>query len=63
VEEGAVAVAARDRFGIGWRPDLAAGILSNLDRIDILEVVADDYFDAPSTKRSALRMLAAQIPE
>jgi uncharacterized protein (UPF0276 family) len=62
VEEGAVAAAVRDRFGIGWRPDLAAGILSNLDRIDILEVVADDYFDAPSSKRSALRMLAAQIP-
>ena len=37
-----------DRFGIGWRPELAAGILSNLERIDIVEVIADDYFDAPT---------------
>ena len=51
-----------DRFGIGWRPELAAGILSNLDRIDIVEVIADDYFDAPSAKRRALGTLARQIP-
>ena len=37
-----------DRFGLGWRPELAAGIFSNLDRIDIVEVIADDYFDAPN---------------
>jgi len=51
-----------DRFGIGWRPELAAGILSNLDHIDIVEVIADDYFDAPRPKRRALRTLAAQVP-
>lgn len=51
-----------DRFGIGWRPELAAGILSNLDRIDIVEVTADDYFDAPRAKRRALGTLARQIP-
>jgi uncharacterized protein (UPF0276 family) len=51
-----------DRFGIGWRPELAAGILSNLDRIDIVEVIADDYFDAPRAKRRALGTLARQIP-
>ena len=51
-----------DRFGIGWRPELAAGILSNLDRIDIVEVIADDYFDAPKAKRRALGTLARQIP-
>ena len=42
-----------DRFGLGWRPELAAGILSNLDRIDIVEVIADDYFDAPQNQSGA----------
>jgi len=51
-----------DHFGIGWRPELAAGILSNLDRIDIVEVIADDYFAAPRAKRRALGTLARQIP-
>jgi len=51
-----------DRFGLGWRPELAAVILSNLDRIDIVEVIADDYFDAPKSKRRALKTLATQVP-
>jgi len=51
-----------DRFGIGWRLELAAGILSNLDCIDFVEVIADDYFDAPKAKRRALGTLARQIP-
>ncbi len=56
-----MAAEARDRFGIGWRPDLGAGILAHLDRIDIVEIIADDYFDAPAPKLSALRMLGAQV--
>src|SRR6185295_10041156 len=60
--EVAVAAAAKDRFGIGWRPDLSAGILAHLDRIDIIEVIADDYFDAPPSKISALRSLGVQVP-
>ena len=50
----------RDRFGLGWRRKLALGILANLDRIDIVEVIADDYFRAPRRERRALRTLAAQ---
>jgi uncharacterized protein (UPF0276 family) len=52
----------KDRFGIGWRPALAAGILSNLDSIDIVEVIADDFFKAPRRARRALQTLATQIP-
>jgi uncharacterized protein len=52
----------KDRFGLAWRPELAAGILSHLDRIDIVEVIADDYFDAPKSKRRALKTLAIQVP-
>jgi uncharacterized protein (UPF0276 family) len=51
-----------DRFGIGWRPRLAAGILSNLERLDIVEVIADDYFRADRQQRRALQTLAAQTP-
>jgi len=52
----------RDRIGLGWRPELAAGILLNLDRIDIVEVIADDYFDKPPKYTRALRTLSAQVP-
>jgi uncharacterized protein (UPF0276 family) len=59
---GAVAVEARDRFGLGWRPDLAAGILANLDQIEIVEIIADDHFRATRGTLSMLRTLAAQVP-
>jgi len=54
--------ALKDRIGLGWRPALAAGILSNLDKIDIVEVIADDFFNAAHRERRALRTLAAQTP-
>jgi hypothetical protein len=54
--------AFQDHFGLGWRRELATGILANLDRIDLVEVIADDFFDAPRTERRALRTLAAQAP-
>jgi uncharacterized protein len=57
----AAAVEGRDRFGLGWRPALAAGILANLERIDLIEVIAEDYFDAPRRDLQALQTLAAQV--
>ena len=63
--EDVVAVEAKhnnDLFGLGWRPQLAFGILSNLDRIDVVEVIADDFFDARRSERRALKTLAAQVP-
>jgi uncharacterized protein len=51
-----------DRVGLGWRPELAAGIFANLDRIDVVEVMADDFIDAPAARLRALRTLAAQVP-
>src|ERR1700732_5261890 len=50
-----------DKVGLGWRADLAAGIFSHLDRIDLLEIVADDFFDAPRREIRALQTLAAQV--
>ena len=60
---GAVAAAVErgDRFGLGWRTALAAGILAHLDRIDLIEVTAEDYFDAPRRDLRALQTLAAQV--
>lgn len=55
-------MAPRDRFGLGWRPELAAEIFTRLDRIDVLEVIADDYFRAPRTQVRALKTLARQKP-
>jgi uncharacterized protein (UPF0276 family) len=51
-----------DRFGLGWRPELSAGILAHLDQLDVVEVIADDYFAAPRQKIQALRTLATQVP-
>lgn len=51
-----------DRFGLGWRPPLAAAILANLDDIDVVEVIADDYFDASPSDLRALRRLARHVP-
>jgi uncharacterized protein (UPF0276 family) len=56
----AVAVGA-NRFGLGWRSELSAGILTHLDEIDIVEVIADDYFADPKKQR-ALSTLASQVP-
>src|SRR5262245_36602590 len=51
-----------DRFGLGWRPELSAGILAHLDQLDVVEVIADDYFAAPHQKIQALCTLAIQVP-
>ena len=51
-----------DRVGLGWRPALAAGIFDALDRIDLLEVIADDYLDAGRRERQALKIIARRMP-
>jgi uncharacterized protein (UPF0276 family) len=51
-----------DRFGVGWRPELAAGILANATAVDVVEVIADDWVGAASDRIRALRTLGAQIP-
>lgn len=57
-----MAAEVHDRVGLGWRGELAAGIFSNLDQIDILEVIADDYFHAPAAEMRALRTLSTHCP-
>jgi uncharacterized protein (UPF0276 family) len=57
-----VAARAAHRVGISWRPELAAGIFSHLERIDLVEVIADNYFRASRRELDALRGLAEQVP-
>ncbi|MEO8101157.1 MAG: DUF692 family multinuclear iron-containing protein [Betaproteobacteria bacterium] len=51
-----------DRVGIGWRGELAAGIFTHIEHIDLLEIIADDHFRAPPRELRALATLAAQTP-
>lgn len=51
-----------DRVGLGWRPELAAGVFAHLDRVDVVEVMADDHFRASRAELRALRTLGAQVP-
>ena len=50
------------RVGLGWRPPLAGGIVAHLDRIDVLEVMAEDALRASARERRSLRALAREVP-
>lgn len=51
-----------DRVGLGWRGELAAGIFAHLDRIDLVELIADDHLHATPRALRPLQLLAAQRP-
>jgi uncharacterized protein (UPF0276 family) len=51
-----------DRVGLGWRGELCASIFDGLDSIDVLEVIADDWTNAPRAAQRALRALADERP-
>lgn len=51
-----------DLVGLGWRTEIGPSILSNLDQIDIVEVIIDDYFKVPISKLRSLKTLASQVP-
>ncbi len=62
MKSGNFAHPAQDRVGLGWRGELAAGIFANLDRIDLVELIADDHFKSDAKALRPLKMLAAQVP-
>jgi uncharacterized protein (UPF0276 family) len=51
-----------DRVGLGWRGELAAGIFEHLDRIEVLEVIAEDGLHAGRREAAALADLARLRP-
>jgi uncharacterized protein len=62
VAEADMTPLSQDRVGLSWRTELAAGIFAHQDQIDVVEVIAEEWFDASRSRASALRTLAAQIP-
>jgi uncharacterized protein (UPF0276 family) len=52
----------RDRVGLGWRGEIGASILERLDAIDIFEVIAEDWLNAPAREQRALRALSRERP-
>lgn len=52
----------RDRVGLGWRDPLAASIYTHLDAVDVLELIADDYFFAAAPKLRSMRALGRDVP-
>ena len=57
-----VAAEVDDRFGISWRPELAAGVFLNRELVDCVEVISDDYLDADAKRVRALATLARELP-
>jgi uncharacterized protein (UPF0276 family) len=51
-----------DRVGLGWRGELCASIFDRIDKIDVLEVIAEDWTNAPRSEQRALRSLASERP-
>ena len=51
-----------DRFGLTWHPSLAAGVLANLDRVDLLEVIPEGRFLESRRAQRALKRLARAVP-
>lgn len=52
----------KDLVGLGWRTEIAAATLAHVERIDFVEVIADDWLDAPRRRLRTLATLSAQVP-
>jgi uncharacterized protein len=50
------------RAGLGWRPEIGAAILAHADRIDVVEVLAEEFVRSTAKERRALRTLASCLP-
>jgi uncharacterized protein len=51
-----------DRFGLTWHPSIAPGVLTHLDRIDLVEVIPEGRFLESRRARRALMRLARTVP-
>jgi uncharacterized protein (UPF0276 family) len=50
-----------DRFGIAYRPALAASLWANTACVDLIEVIADDWFGASRRELAALATLSQRV--
>ncbi|HMY69318.1 MAG TPA: DUF692 family protein [Leptospiraceae bacterium] len=61
--EAAVAAEGTEvRIGLGWRNEISSAILKHLDRIEILEVIIDDYLDFSRKDIQLLKFISSQSP-
>lgn len=51
-----------DRVGLGWRPEIAIDIYENLEQIDILELVAENYADFSKRDLTTFKRLSSAVP-
>ena len=51
----------KDKFGIGWRNDYASSLLPNLHKLDILELIIDDYLHSNNSELQQVYFLESQI--
>ncbi len=51
-----------DRVGLGWRPELAAGIFTHRESIDLVELIVDDFLKSSAQKLRPLKTLSKHIP-
>ncbi len=49
------------RYGLGWRTELGAAIFANLEALDVVEVMAEDFFEATKAQKRALRFLRDHV--
>ena len=47
---------------MGWRDPLAASLYLHLDALDVVEIIADDYFSAAASKLRSMRGLGREVP-
>ena len=52
----------RDRFGLLIRPAFSGEILANMNRVDLLHLISDDWLEAPARWILAMRELGTKIP-
>jgi uncharacterized protein len=52
----------KDKVGLGWRAPLAASLFTHLDAVDVVEVIADDYFRASARVLRSMRSLGREVP-
>ncbi|MCX6119621.1 MAG: DUF692 family protein, partial [Proteobacteria bacterium] len=49
----------KDRVGLGWRPEISSKILMNLQEIDVVEVIIDNFLNSKSLE--TLKFLESQV--
>lgn len=58
VAEDAAINQPKDYFGLGWRPELTAEILANSQQIDVVEIIAEQFYSRKHGVYEELKLLS-----